>query len=210
MDTPPPKAPASTPTSGGARSFMSPRWASFEELGKRRGKSPASAGVKERVRSITSRLSQLQKGLEEDKKKSRKALDNRLEELDQKFIASRRENENHRKELADTLEDMAESVEQERLARELLDERKTKELEAAHKKMEVLLEKFKQKRLASEQDLADQIQGVKREVETERKLRVEAEERFGVHLGDQVARCGWSWAGHVVRHGGVGTHPFQG
>ena len=183
-ETPPPRAPPSS----AAGKFSSPRWATFEELGKHRTRSPASAGVKDRVKSITQRLSALQRGIDDDRKRARKALDARLEDLDKKFIEKNQQDEKYRADLTLQLEDLAESIDQERLARELLDERKKKEIEDAHKKTEITLEKFKQKRLEAEQSLSDQLVLVREAVETERKLRQESEERFGVHLGDEVAR----------------------
>lgn len=111
-----------------------------------------------------------------------------MQELDERFGQSRVADERHREEIHSQFEKLNEGLAQEKLARELLDERKTKEVEVAGKQMQLLIQKFQKERLKAEQTLVEQIQRLGSQVEKERLLRQESEEKFGLHLGDQVSR----------------------
>ena len=73
---------------------------------------------------------------------------------------------------------------------ELLDERKSKEVEVAGKQMQLELRKFGQGQSKVEHQLSGQIARLTEQLETERRLRMDSEEKFGLHLSDQpVARA---------------------
>mmetsp|Transcript_43376 Transcript_43376/g.69440 ORF Transcript_43376/g.69440 Transcript_43376/m.69440 type:complete len:276 (-) Transcript_43376:1174-2001(-) len=162
-----------------------PRWLALEELERDRTRVSVN---KDRVKSITQKLSKLQQGLEVDKSRSRSALEGRLADLETKLKRQEDEQENRLEECDQQIEQLMEALGQERLARELLDERKTKESEVMIKSIDLKLENLKDAYTKTESSHSEELVKIREQLETEKVLRAKAEEQFGVQLCDQVAK----------------------
>ena len=88
-------------------SASKPRWLGMDKLEQARG-SPSSS--KDRIRSITQKLSKLQSGLEADKKRSRTAVESRMQTLDERFAEARAVDEMRFQEYSSHLEQLAEGL----------------------------------------------------------------------------------------------------
>lgn len=86
------------------------------------------------------------------------------------------------------LEQIVEALGQERLSRELLDERKTKEGEVIMKTVDLKMEQMKGDIQMTSQQQNKDILVLQEQLETERTLRIQAEEKFGGQLSDQVSK----------------------
>ncbi|GBG27031.1 Hypothetical Protein FCC1311_032542 [Hondaea fermentalgiana] len=162
-----------------------PKWLALEEL--ERDRSRVSLN-RDRVRSITQKLSKLQQGLEVDRSRSRAAMETQVKELQTQIQRIESEQESRLEECDQQIEHVMEALGQERLARELLDERKTKEAEAIIKSVDLKIDGFRTDAVASEEAHASELREIREQMETEKILRAQAEEKFGVQLYEQVAR----------------------
>jgi chromosome segregation ATPase len=198
-----------TGADGSGTSRRVPRWAALEELERDRARASQN---KDRVKTITAKLSKLQQGLEVDKSKARSAFEGRVKELEGRIATLSGEQDARLEEADAQIEHLMEALGQERLARELLDERKTKEAELLQRSVSAQLEEFKasegktSRELATEVDALrarleesalaaqkaaiemqrDGIQALRRELEAERESRQTGEQRLADMLTTQV------------------------
>mmetsp|Transcript_3570 Transcript_3570/g.10413 ORF Transcript_3570/g.10413 Transcript_3570/m.10413 type:complete len:281 (+) Transcript_3570:190-1032(+) len=162
-----------------------PRWLALEELERDRTRVSHN---RDRVKTITQKLSRLQQGLEVDKNKSRTAFEMRLKELEGKIASVSGEQDQRLEEADQQIEHLMEALGQERLARELLDERKTKEAELLTKTVSLQLEELKSVFNIAQAEQAAVIAKLKQDLQDERQQRSEVEAKFGVKLGEQVSK----------------------
>ena len=106
------------------RKLSIPRWVALEELERDRARVSVN---KDRVRSITAKLSRLQQGIDSDKNRLKYQIENRVKEVEVKMVAQSNQLDTRFEELEAAQEQLTDAIGQERLARELLDERKAKE-----------------------------------------------------------------------------------
>lgn len=182
-----PPVPTSKPNANGcsARDRKAPKWLALEELERDRTRVSLN---RDRVRSITQKLSKLQQGLESDRTRSRTAFESQLKELQAKIQHVEGEQDSRLEECDQQIEHVMEALGQERLARELLDERKTKEAEAIIKSVDLKLEELRTLAASTEEARTSELRDIREQLETEKRLRAETEEKFGVQLFEQVAR----------------------
>jgi len=165
--------------------YKMPKWLALEELERDRARVCMN---KDRVKTITQKLSKLQQGLEVDRTRSRTAFEAQFREVEKKISKLESEQESRLEECDQQIEHVMEALGQERLARELLDERKTKEAEVIVKTVDLKLEDLRKVTNKLEQQQSTELRYIQEQLENEKVLRAQAEEKFGVQLYEQVSR----------------------
>lgn len=176
---------ARSPLNGPTSSRKLPKWVALEELERERTRVSMN---KDRVKTITQKLSKLQQGLEVDKSRSRNAFETRIRDLETKINSVSSEQDQRLEEADQQIEHLMEALGQERLARELLDERKTKEGELLSRTVGIQLEELKVGLTAAQNAHNGILEKVEKQIEQERVIRLQNEERFGIQLTQQVTK----------------------
>ncbi|GKT34383.1 Endoplasmic reticulum transmembrane helix translocase [Aduncisulcus paluster] len=152
----------------------------------------ASSPSRMRLHALSTKLSSLQSGLEEEKMQRRDAIETKLKVLDEKLSRSQLSEAAKLKLLKDQIGKLQEALATERVSREILDERKKKELGLVESSITLDLNVERQQRKDGEAKLMKSIEervfAVRLELVKEKKAREEAEERQTREVSEEVGR----------------------